>query len=282
MKKILGSILTLGVVAAVAVVATNAFFTDEEKSTGNTFVAGDLDLTIDNTSYLNGVLNEGTSWKIGDLTNQLFFNFKDLKPGDEGEDTISFHVTNNSWLCAEATLTANDDVTCEPNEISGGDPNCDDQVSDTGDLAGQLNFIFWADDGDNVLETDEVSGIFNQGNAADVLDTTWTLSDSSDHNVGGGAGVGPLIVSTTYYVGKAWCFGDLTANGGTAEDPLNADGTENNGSPVERGSGVDCDGSQLNNAAMTDLVKADLVFTATQARNNPGFLCVTPIATPTP
>src|SRR3989344_1833379 len=96
MKKI---ILSLGMIAAVAVVAvgaTGAFFSDTETSTGNTFTAGAIDLGIDNHSYYNGELNEETTWRVDyDIEGRQFFNFSDIKPGDWGEDTISLHVNNN-------------------------------------------------------------------------------------------------------------------------------------------------------------------------------------------
>jgi len=47
MKKILISLAVIGVVAAVVVGATVAYFNDTEISTGNIFVAGDLDLKVD-------------------------------------------------------------------------------------------------------------------------------------------------------------------------------------------------------------------------------------------
>ena len=99
-KKILVSLSVIGVVAAIVVGGTIAYFSDTETSTGNTFTAGAIDLTIDNESYYNGVRSEGTSWQLADLIDQLFFNFSDLKPGDWGEDTVSIHVDNNdAWAC---------------------------------------------------------------------------------------------------------------------------------------------------------------------------------------
>lgn len=47
MKKILVSVLTIGLVASVAFGATRALFSDTETSTGNTFTAGTLDLEVD-------------------------------------------------------------------------------------------------------------------------------------------------------------------------------------------------------------------------------------------
>src|SRR3989344_6650468 len=104
MKKIL---LSLGIISVTAVLvgvsATGAFLTDSEVSAGNTFVAGAIDLKIDNESYYNGSVSTSTSWQLSNLSSGLlFFNFRDLKPDDEGEDTISLHVNNNNaYLCTD-------------------------------------------------------------------------------------------------------------------------------------------------------------------------------------
>ena len=154
-KKIIISLAIIGVVAAIAVGGTVAYFSDTETSTGNTFTAGGIDLTIDNTSYYNGSLNQETSWLQAKNLEQgdLFFNFSDIKPGDWGEDTISFHVNNNdSWLCADVTLTGNDDNGITEPEEEDGD------ITDglgQGELANEMHFFWWADDGDNVFEQGE-------------------------------------------------------------------------------------------------------------------------------
>ena len=151
MKKILMSVAMLAFVGVTVAGLTGAFFSDTETSTGNTFTAGAIDLGIDNESYYNGVYNEGTSWLMTcDLDDAngpyLFFNFRDLKPGDWGEDTISLHVDNNpAWVCAEVTLTSD-----EENKIT--EPEMD--LSDTapeGIYAGrtEVSYSFtanWIDD----------------------------------------------------------------------------------------------------------------------------------------
>ena len=86
MRKILLSVLLIGIVAVVAIGASRAFFSDTETSSGNTFTAGAIDLKIDNESWYNGALREDLGWKYDDLTGHLFFNYEDLKPGDWGED----------------------------------------------------------------------------------------------------------------------------------------------------------------------------------------------------
>src|SRR3989344_2818492 len=96
--KILTSLLITGVIASSALLLSNAFFSDTETSTGNTFQAGALDLKVDNTSYYNGATSSATTWTTpADLPGHLFFDFNDLKPGDWGEDTISLHVENDAW-----------------------------------------------------------------------------------------------------------------------------------------------------------------------------------------
>lgn len=47
MKKILLSLSTISAVAILAVVGTTAYFTDEEKSEGNSFTAGTIDIAVD-------------------------------------------------------------------------------------------------------------------------------------------------------------------------------------------------------------------------------------------
>src|SRR3990167_7626988 len=101
MKKIITSLSVIVAVSAIAIGATNAFLSDTELSTGNVFAAGAIDLKIDNESYYNGKVSTSTSWQLSDLSQGLlFFDFRDLKPDDEGEDTISLHVDNNdAYLC---------------------------------------------------------------------------------------------------------------------------------------------------------------------------------------
>jgi len=268
MKKALMSLLSIGVIAVVAVFATQAFFNDTETSKGNVLQAGAIDLVIDNHSYIDqgGGLKEnpGTTWRAGNLTNELFFNFSDLKPGDLGEDTISLHVDDNpAWLCADIALTLDDDMTCTEPELAD-DPTCanPDTLFD-GDLAHALNFIFWKDDGDNVLEVNEVQNILTQGPASGVLNGAhWALFDSS-------TGGKPTDPAEVYWIGKAWCFGALStspvAQDGQAGQPGNG--------PDVRGAGVSCNGSLVNNAAQTDKLMGDVIFRAVQARHNDPFYC---------
>jgi len=268
MKKILlSSVMTLSVVA-LAIGGTGAFFSDTELSSGNTFAAGAIDLKIDNHSYYNGQLNLGTTWELKDLTIEKFFDFPDLKPGDVGEDTISLHVdNNNAYLCANVKLTSNDDNgLTEPEAIV--DPS---DGPGNGELASNINFVWWADDGDNVLETGE--NVISQGPIGALGlngSTTVALADSNT-NIWTGQG-GPVPGGETLYIGKAWCFGNI------GQAPFSQDGlgTTSPRTPANSNGGITCDGSQLNNMTQTDSLTADVTFTAVQSRNNSGYLCVPP------
>ncbi len=268
MRRILLAVLIVAATSTVAFRLTKAFFSDTEISTGNIFQAGTLDLKVDNTSYYNGQLSADTTWQtLSDLPGHLFFNFLDVKPGDNGEDTISLHVQNDAWACMDIKLTKNDDNTCTtPEKID--DPTCNEPNGNLldGELAQNIHFVFWADDGDNVFETGEQ--IIKQGTANTLFDgQIWTLADSTSSIW---SPFGPLPANQTKYIGKYWCLGNLSL----------APVAPGAGNPTVN-SGFTCDGSQLNNATQTDIVMADVEFTAIQARNNPNFKC-NPVPTPTP
>lgn len=262
-------------VAALVVSATGAFFSDTETSTGNTFSAGALDLQIDNTSYATDCVIPGlgtctgalafsstTSWTLRDLTIEKFFNFIDLKPGDIGEDTISLHVQNDAWICAEAELTtdADNDITEPEDEVALPANDGSDGTVD-GDLDSDLNFAFWVDDGNNVFETDET--VFLSGPLSNIDDIgQFALADSEGSIL---PNEGPIPGGTTFYIGKIWCYGELTP------DPETGVATSSN--PLLSGTGWICDGSAVGNIGQTDSVVGDLTFYAEQSRNNDEFTC---------
>lgn len=85
MRKILTSLLVIGMMSSGVFALSQAFFSDTETSTGNVLSAGTIDLQIGNTSYYNGQESQNTSWSLDDINNKLFFNFIDIKPGDIGK-----------------------------------------------------------------------------------------------------------------------------------------------------------------------------------------------------
>ncbi len=295
--------MSLGVVifvVALSITATGAFFSDTETSTGNTFTAGAIDLTVDSVQHYNGmvcvafgeghvwapsedvsldlnnqpVLDEnnfaafnlanplaypqaGTAcngtWEATDLGAEMFWNFTDVKPGDEGENTISLHIDSNpAWACIDVSLTKNDDMNCNDpeNGVEGVSCPLSETVPDgdlfDGDLAQNLKFAAWADDGDNIWELGEPLLFSNQsGPASDVLGgKTYTLADSL-----GGV---PLPGGSTSYIGLAWCAGTQTINGNNT---------------------ISCNGAGMGNEVQTDSMTANVTFRVEQHRNNPNFLC---------
>lgn len=274
---------------------TTAFFSDTETSTGNTFTAGAIDLKIDNDSYYNGnrctfldaqaTTTPGfywqgnsvfpvpgspcdTSFPASDLDDGLlFFNFTDIKPDDEGEDTISIHVQNDAYACMDLTLTSDDDNSSVDPELGDGDVQDDINNTWDGELADALQFIWWADDGDNVLETGEeiLSGGTNGVQTlTDLATTTGAFSITlADANGNAWGGTDPIPANTTVYIAKAWCFGTLTPTPVPAGQGVNP----------QVASGVQCDGTNLNNTTQTDGATLDVAFRAEQARHNPNFRC---------
>ncbi len=75
MKKILLSLSVIGAVAAIAVGATTAYFSDTKVSAGNVFAAGKLDLEFGQSETMP-------------------FNISDVKPGDSGQNIITLTSVN--------------------------------------------------------------------------------------------------------------------------------------------------------------------------------------------
>lgn len=270
MKKILLS--ATSIIFAIAIIAggTYSTFQNKNKSSGNTFASGIIDLKVDNESYVtdeNGILvySPETSWGLSPLAGKFFFKFPDIKPGDIGEDTISLHVKNNkAWACMNILLTST---------LENGQTGPEDLIDPTGhpnggELQDNLYFKFWADDGDNVYEVGE--NIFKRGWVKDIFNgKNWTLADSSG-NIWGGTGLNaPIPANSVKYIGKAWCFGDM------AETPVAQDGigkTGNNG-PLARGTGFECEGKRIGNIVQSDSISVDVSFYVEQSRNNSKYLC---------
>lgn len=261
MKKVLISLAAIGVVAAIAVGATVAYFSDTETSTGNTFTAGSIDLKVDYDGYFNKLPDRNPNagqWTLTDLTTEKFFDFKDLKPGDYGEGTISLHVDNNdAWACMTVTPVKNDDMTCTEPEL-GDDPTCLPTPGDTnlwdGELAGALTGTIWADvctpeindnypeavPGDNIYQPacDRLIGT----GIAPTQTVTLPLADANNNVFTGVAGQ-PLTGLQNYYIGISWSL----------------------------------PGAATGNIVQSDSYVSDISFKTEQARNNTNFRCVPPV-----
>jgi len=178
-KKILISLSVIAFVAAIVIGGTTAYFSDTETSTGNVFTAGTLDLKVGSQCHYNemecidgawvgqtgGYPEAGTacacSWLEKDLDGDLFFNFGDVKPGDEGENTISLTVyDNDAYLCAYVKNLVNRENGCNAPEFKAetalygaGNETCGDPGIGEGEMQDNLYVTIWRDkDCDNVLD----------------------------------------------------------------------------------------------------------------------------------
>lgn len=331
MKKIL---LSLSVVAAVAVVvvgATTAFFSDTETSTDNTFTAGAIDLKVDSTSHYNnmvcvgipgqstwqpepgftpmpvpvdhypqpGMACDGT-WTETDLgLTHKFFNLRDVKPGDNGEDTISLHVySNDSWGRFVISGVQDLDNTCTEPETEVGaalDPECDvENPGDTpspdinGELAESISFYAWLDQGaipgfQNVL----ANGTPNTGHIDSTEGDNIQQCDREGTQPNGHCNeptvIAPGTVDEPGEIHNIWpalaAVYDEYCDDNDDNDPTGANGY----GPCQ---GIAEDGrlvgsttyyfglawnipTTVGNEAQTDSLSADLSFQAVQQRNNP-------------
>jgi len=234
MKKILMSILVIGLVLMLLGAGTFTYFTDIEISRDNFFQAGSLDLKIDCESYwydANGTILGSIVFPETDLTIQKFFNWSDIKPGDHGEATISLHVIDNdAWLCWHIK-----NYTRGPGITTGPEP-----TPDNGELAQNMNTKIWVDEGttpgwqgkgvdpgegDNIWQPNE--DIIYEGIMHDFI-----------NNSNNWLGPTHLIGCETYYIGWAW------------EVP-----------------------ATVGNIIQDDWINFDVEFYVEQYRNNPDFIC---------
>jgi predicted ribosomally synthesized peptide with SipW-like signal peptide len=86
-KKILASMVVIGILALAMGYGTYSYFNDTETSTGNTFTAGTLDLKVN-----------GTDDPI------QAFNISNLKPGDIAWPAETYVLTNNGSIAGNVTF----------------------------------------------------------------------------------------------------------------------------------------------------------------------------------
>ena len=278
--RILLSGATILAAAALAIGATFAFFSDTETSTDNTFVAGALDLKVDAEAHYAGLVcrdivddpNLGTvwiddpadpdpvtrpdllgdacggTWDERDLTSEKFFDLTDIKPGDDGENTISLHVINNdAWGRLVIENDDDLDVDCTEPETESADPECITNTPGEGELQDNMLFQIWLDEGltngfqcsdgveaarctddptegDNILQETEpilvTPGTLDVGGETLPIWlglATWAGNacagdGSSTSDCPGLTSDGHMVGSITYYFGLGWELPDTTGN----------------------------------------------------------------------
>lgn len=247
MKKIMLSLMTVAVVAGAAIWGTSAFFSDTETSTGNTFTAGAIDLTVSAHNWsANQDVNVAQGFKDFDATDwneAAMFNFVDLKPGDMGGGYFDLNIVSNpAYACFASEITDTADNTVNEPEVDAGD----DVASLEGELQNYLNIVYFEDKDADGMWTDGTDGPKSAPVLLNTVTTTgWlALKDSVI-----GLFDTELDSAAAKNLGYMWCFG-------TFSDDLTT-----------------CDGVGDQNIAQTDSVTGTLKFYAEQVRNNPEFTC---------
>ena len=138
-KKIL-NLIFIFIISTLLFSSTMSYFTDVETTTGNTFLAGTIDLKIDCEShwFREDIEMGSIFFAETDLTTERFFNWDDIKPGDYGEATISMHVqANDAYVFWHIK---------NPFQGPGNSP-CQEPTPDNGELAEYMNILIWSDQG---------------------------------------------------------------------------------------------------------------------------------------
>ncbi|MHB1330629.1 MAG: TasA family protein [Minisyncoccota bacterium] len=209
MKRIILSLSMLAFAGALIIGGTGAFFSDTETSTGNTFTAGAIDLKIDSSATYNGENVASATWTLKDLdpTSDKFFNFKDIKPGDEGKNIISLHVENNeAWVCAAVSNLASDDNGLTEPE---GDVDSTGGVGE-GELDDEMLWSIWRDDNNNGVQ---------DGGEIELTAGTPTNGVLALYDATTGS---PLSPASTTYLGVSWTLPAESGNE-TQTDSLTGD-----------------------------------------------------------
>lgn len=181
-------------------------------------------------------------WEDKDLTtSDHFFDFPDVKPGDQGRNVISLHVFNNpAYACLIVSAKEDYDNTHLEPELDAGDTDTDD----IGELSQFLHVVTWTDTNANGIYEPGLGEVaLGQG----TLNTLGVLSAMDSVN-----GM-HLAATTTAYVGLAWCAGTQTVNGTTGV--------------------ITCDPSSMTNIAQSDSFSAHLTAYAEQMQHNDTFSC---------
>lgn len=134
MRRILLSLITIFAIGALIINATKAVFSDVETSTGNTFSAGSLDLSVDG--------NNGT--------NTVKFTLTNMKPGLQSIKTWSLNNVGSidGYLDLENILVTNNENSCLEPETEAGDVTCNTPGVGEGELQTvvKLSKLFWDND----------------------------------------------------------------------------------------------------------------------------------------
>ena len=162
--KILKSLVIVVAMAALAVGATNAYFSDSVTSNGNSFASGTLELNVDSGR-----------------TNVVKFNVPNMVPGNQPKG--SWLVANvgsiNGYLDLENVAVSDQENGCNGAEVAAGDVTCDNPGAGQGELDQLVNLrLFvdrdgdgWIGGGDTVFYNGPVSGVAGNYELNELINT---------------------------------------------------------------------------------------------------------------
>lgn len=118
-KKVLLSIMTIAVVAALVGVGVQAYFSDIEQSTGNVLTAGTLDLEVDTENPWASAAINITCWEPGNTTNDVLINVSSVDCCLDGDLYMNFtavtdagNIINEPECAAEGGTWYKSNSTC--------------------------------------------------------------------------------------------------------------------------------------------------------------------------
>jgi hypothetical protein len=241
------------IVAMLGLVALVALSRENTGVTLGTFSTGGVDLRIDSIGWYNGKPVPGATWALKNLspTADKFFNYDDIKPGDFGCEIISMHVKKGeAWLCLDfKNFKSADNGQNEPESL------VDSNGTSSAELADNLQFFGWIDNGDNKYKPGEkiLFGTSTKAASTVLNNKTYAIGDSRNGT--------SCKKDQTKYVGMCWCAG-----------VLNVDNTGK----------MTCDGSKLGNIAQTDSMTLDVAIRALSSTGNSNFRCNATSSQPVP
>lgn len=164
-KKMLLSLLVIGVVSVSAGAGTWAYFSDTETSSGNTFTAGTLDIEIPNT-----------------------FNFGNVAPGDTKTEEIT--IKNNGSIAAKSVFLELSVVDSEPTDDTEPEEFAETTTGDVYDISKMIEIT------NITYDTVDISSLyagFDNGNGYLDLDD---LNNASKIEINGGVNLNTLMTAT--------------------------------------------------------------------------------------
>lgn len=179
--QLIAALLVIGLVGALAGGSTLAIFSDTEASENNVFTAGALDVQIDWEETYNG--DEVETQELTSNPGPIF-DLGDVKPGDEGEATISLHIFDNpGWLWLRMNMSNNDDISSTEPELGVDVPENESDQFD-GELAQSILVNLWYDeDGDNIFDEGERE-IFS-GETCEAIETDLAIALDNSGSMNG-------------------------------------------------------------------------------------------------